>query len=171
MKRHLSTSSPSSRVRALTIALIVGALGLTAAAVAADGPKAPLRRLPTPAKANPSARAAIRDSMARHGNTMSSLMKAVVLLDRTTISTLALRIADEEVVARTEGGATEKLRAQLPKAFLDEQDHLRNSARELAKAVSQFETDTELADRFATLARTCVTCHSVYLGWTSDSAP
>jgi hypothetical protein len=130
-----------------------------------------LRRLPAPEKANPSARAAIRDRMARHGNTMSNLMKAVVLLDRTTISTLALRIADEEVVARAEGGATEKLRAQLPKAFLDEQDQLRNSARALAKAVSQFETDTELADRFGTLARNCVTCHSVYLGWTSDSAP
>jgi len=171
MKRHLSIPFPSSRTRALGLALIVGGLGLTAGAWAAEKAKVPLRRLPAPEKADPSARAAIRDRMARHGNTMTNLMKAVVLLDRTTISTLALRIADEEVVARAEGGATEKLRAQLPKAFLDEQDQLRNSARALAKAVSQFETDTELADRFGTLARNCVTCHSVYLGWTSDSAP
>jgi hypothetical protein len=166
MKRHLVRSF---RRPSLGVALIIGALGLTAVALAAE--KAPLRRLPAPEKANPTARAAIRDRMARHGNTMTNLMKAVVLLDRPTISTLALRIADEEVVARTEGGATEKLRAQLPKAFLDEQDQLRNTARALAVAVTQLEADTDLADRFGALARTCVTCHSVYLGWRSDPAP
>ncbi|HEX2659101.1 MAG TPA: hypothetical protein VHU40_12550, partial [Polyangia bacterium] len=83
MKRHLVRSF---RTPSLGVALIIGALGLTAVALAAD--KAPLRRLPAPEKANPTARAAIRDRMARHGNTMTNLMKAVVLLDRPTISTL-----------------------------------------------------------------------------------
>lgn len=132
---------------------------------------APLRRLPPPPQASAEVRAALQSRMVQHGKTMSSLVNAVVLLDRPTIATLAIRIADEEVVARAEGGGTDKLREVLPAAFLGEQDALKSAARELAKAAAEHQPDTVLADRFGVLTHTCVTCHSIYLGWHVERLP
>jgi hypothetical protein len=150
-------------LRSLGAVFLLGTLGVVGAALAADRPSAPLQRLPAPDKAAAAAHAAIQGRMARHGNTMSSLVKAIILLDRPTILTLAGRIADEEVVARIEGKESEKLRTVLPPEFFAEQDDLRNAARDLAAAAAQRNSDIDLADRFATVARTCVKCHSVYL--------
>jgi len=130
-----------------------------------------LRRLPAPANAAAEARAALQSRMVQHGKTMSSLVNAVVLLDRPTIATLAVRIADEEVVGRAEAGGTDKLRQVLPSAFLGEQDALKTAARELAKAATEHQPDSTLADKFADLTRTCVSCHSIYVGWRTGPLP
>jgi hypothetical protein len=132
---------------------------------------APLRRLPAPANAAAEARAALQSRMVQHGKTMSSLVTAVVLLDRPTITTLAVRISDEEVVGRAEAGGADKLRQVLPSAFLGEQDALKAAARELAKAATEHQPDSTLADRFADLTRTCVSCHSIYVGWRTGPLP
>lgn len=99
---------------------------------------------------------------------MSNLVRALVLLDRPTIANLALRIADEEVIARAEGGGPDKLRTLLPKEFFNEEGALQNSARDLAAAASNKEADSVMADRFAAVAKTCVSCHSIYLHARSD---
>ena len=130
----------------------------------AGGPsRAPAVRLPAPENLSAATRAEVRARMGRHGNTMSTLVSALVLLDRPSIATLAGRIADEEVVARVEGGGPDKLKLSLPKEFFVEQDALQNNARELAAAAAHGDADSVMADRFATVAKTCVACHSVYL--------
>jgi cytochrome c556 len=87
----------------------------------------------------------------------------VILLDRPTITVLAQRIADEEVVARVEASGSKKWDARLPKGFFTEQETLRAAARDLATSAAHGGADNVMADRFATVARTCVACHSVYL--------
>lgn len=99
---------------------------------------------------------------------MSNLVRALVLLDRATITRLAGRIADEEVVARVEGGGADKLRSLLPKEFFIEESSLQTNARDLAAAAASSSADSVLADRFATVAKTCVACHSIYLHSPSD---
>jgi cytochrome c556 len=99
---------------------------------------------------------------------MSNLVRAVVLLDRPTVLALAQRIADEEIVARAGAATQGTKRLPLPFQFFTEQDALRSAAQQLAAAAAQgndglVASDSALADRFATLARTCVACHSAYL--------
>lgn len=108
-------------------------------------------------------RAELHARMSRHGSVLSNLVKAVVLLDRPTIAVLAGRIADEEVVARTEADGSKKWEARLPKGFFVEQDALRAAARDLAASAVDGASDDTTADRFASVAHTCVACHSVYL--------
>jgi hypothetical protein len=108
-------------------------------------------------------RAELQGRMARHGNVMSNLVKAVVLLDRPTVTILAQRIADEEVVARVEANGAKKWESRLPKGFFTEQEALRAAARDLATSAAHGGADSIMADRFAAVARTCVACHSVYL--------
>ena len=144
-------------------AAIIGVLAvdlLAAGASAEAAPPAPpaAKSLPAPEHISPEARQLIKVRMGQHGATMENLMKAVSVLDRPTIRALSLRIADEEVVARS-GGAGGKL----PAAFFAEQDKLAASARQLAAAAVQGGDDKALADRFAEVAHTCVGCHSAYL--------
>jgi hypothetical protein len=136
---------------------------------AAETP-APAQRLPQPDHVSQETRAEIKGRMARHGETMSSLVRSVVLLDRPTIRVLAVRIADEEVIARV-GAAGEPKRPPLPREFFAAQDELSASARELAVAAKQGGDDRAIADRFAAVTRTCVTCHSAYLHGRPDAIP
>ena len=106
--------------------------------------------------------------MTRHGGTMSNLVRAVVLLDRPTVVTLSQRIADEEIVARAGTTTQDGKRLPLPYQFFTEQDAMRSAAQQLAGTAAHSPdgltaSDSALADRFATLARTCVACHSAYL--------
>jgi hypothetical protein len=100
--------------------------------------------------------------MARHGETMSNLVRSVVLLDRPIIRILATRIADEEVIARV-GSGREQRRPPVPRDVLLAQDELSGSARQLAAAAVEGGDDKILAERFAAVTKTCVTCHSAYL--------
>lgn len=155
----------------LLLSLAVGAFAAFAVPTQA-GPKSrpPAVRLPAPDNVSAATRAEVRDRMGRHGNTMSNLVRALVLLDRPTIATLAGRIADEEVVARVEGGGDDKLRVLLPKAFFEEERSLQTNARDLAAAAASKQSDNELADKFSAVAKTCVTCHSIYLHAPSEAA-
>jgi hypothetical protein len=136
---------------------------------AAEAP-APAQRLPAPDHLSPQLRTELQARMARHGETMSSLVRSVVLLDRPTIRVLAGRIADEEVIARA-GGAGETKRPPLPREFFAAQDDLSASARELAAAAKQGGDDKLIAERFAAVTRTCVTCHSAYLHGRPEVVP
>ena len=147
-------------IRALVSVAIVGIASLSEASA---GPKGPLLHLMPPEHVAASTRADLRARMSRHGNGVSTLVRAVVLLDRPTITTMAQRLADEELLARDEAQSVDIWRPLLPKAFFAEQNDLRESARNLARAAAQGESDNALADRFATLTRTCVRCHGAYL--------
>jgi hypothetical protein len=148
-------------------ALMVAARAATPASAAPAPAPAPAARqtLPGPEHISPEARAELKARMGRHGNTMSNLVRALVLLDKPTIRTLAGRIADEEVVAGVEATAPGGKKLELPAQYIAEQNRLRTVAQQLAAATLEPDRDADLvlADRFATLAHTCVACHSVYL--------
>jgi len=125
------------------------------------------RPLPAPEYLPPEARAELRARMGRHAATLSSLVQALVLLDRPAIRALASRIAEEETAARLSAPTKSGKPLPLPPQFFTELDALRDNAQQLATAAAQpssgRDDDRELADRFAALARTCVGCHSAYL--------
>lgn len=155
---------------AMSVSLVIGlVLGGAGSSQRADAAEAPRRHLPSPEHIESATLTQLRERMGRHGNTVSNLVRAVVLLDRPTVRTLAGNIADEEIAAGTWASintwATIKgnKRLPLPNEFYEQQDALRVSARELAAAALPGGDDNALADRFATLTRTCVACHSVYL--------
>lgn len=164
MKTHPTDSTRSWRRPALRVALLGALLGLTSLAWAANSrPRPPLLHLLPPENIAQTTRADLRARMNRHGNVMTGLVKAVVLLDRPTVTNMARRIADEELLARAESPADDPWRPLLPKAFFIEQDALRSAARELAQAAAQGDPDDVLAERFGALTRTCVRCHGSYL--------
>lgn len=109
--------------------------------------------------------------MGQHGVTMSSLVRAVVLLDRPTIRTLAGRIADEEILAQTGKPRRDRRPLPLPPEFPAEQTRLSLAARDLAVAAKDGGDDRALAERFAALTSACVTCHSVYLHGRPEPGP
>ncbi|HVZ72866.1 MAG TPA: hypothetical protein VHJ20_10870 [Polyangia bacterium] len=143
-------------------AAVAGSLaaGLAGATVQ---PRGPLLHLDPPANVTAATRAELRARMNRHGSSMSSLLRAVVLLDRRTVATMAQRIADEELLARQEERGLDRWRPLLPRGFFIEQDALRTAARELALAATDGSPDAVLADHFGALTRTCVRCHGAYL--------
>jgi hypothetical protein len=107
--------------------------------------------------------------MGRHADTVSTLVRSVILLDRPTIRTLATRIADEEAIGRATSDPQAK-RPPLPRGFVVEQGELSLVARQLAAAAAEGD-DAALADRFSALTRTCVSCHSAYLHGRPDVQP
>ncbi len=125
-------------------------------------PAAPAQHLPAPEHVTPDTRTEMKARMARHGETMSNLVRSVVLLDRPTIRILATRIADEEVIARI-GSGREAKRPPLPRDVLVAQDELSGSARQLAIAAVEGGDDKILAERFGAVTKTCVSCHSAYV--------
>lgn len=149
----------------------VGSLAVAGAGVgrAAEAP-APAQRLPAPEHVSQEIRSELKGRMARHGETMQTLVRSVVLLDRPTIRSLANRIADEEIIARV-GAAGGPKRPALPPEFFAAQDELSTSARQLAAAAKEGGDDRAIADRFATVTRTCVTCHSAYLHGRPEPLP
>jgi hypothetical protein len=156
-----TASVAMSITRTRTVAFALAALLVVAAAHAASDAPVPAQRLPAPEHVSPEARAEVKARMARHGETMSNLVRAVVLLDRPTIRVLATRIADEEVIARV--GSGDQKRPALPRDFFAAQDELSAGARQLAAAAVAGGDDKVLAERFASVTRSCVTCHSAYL--------
>jgi cytochrome c556 len=97
---------------------------------------------------------------------MMNLVRAVVLLDRRTIRSLAQRIAEEEIVARAGSPALGNARPYLPEAFFQQQEVLRAAAQDLAAAADATpetrDNDRVIAEKFAAVAQSCVACHSAY---------
>ena len=143
-----------ARPRTMRLVLIASMLTLAGLSQANIRPRGPLLHLLPPDNVAAATRADLRARMGRHGNTMSTLVRAVVLLDRPTVETMAQRIADEELLARAESGGLDPWRPLLPQEFFVEQSALRNSAHELAQAAARREPDGVLADRFGDLTRT-----------------
>ena len=119
----------------------------------------PARHLPAPEDVAPQTRREVKARMAQHATLMQSLVRAVVLLDRPTVAVIADRVAGDQTFAAS---ATSSLSLS-PEVF-GAQDAFAAAARELAFAAATTRTnDAVLADRFAALTRTCVTCHSGYV--------
>ena len=149
--------------RGLAISLGVMALLVVTATRAADEPAQVAQRLPAPEHVTAETRAELHARMGRHAESMSNLIRAVVLLDRPTIRALASRIAEEELITRSNKTILERRRLNLPHEFFAEQTALSVAARDLAGAAADGGDDAALADRLSALTRTCVGCHSVYL--------
>jgi cytochrome c556 len=153
----LTTKRKTTLLLPLALVLVV-----TGTAISALAPRV-ASKLPPPEHVTAETRAELKSRMAVHGTTMSSLVQAVVLLDRPAIKTLATRIADAEVIARSDATGAGKRALALPDEFFVQQTKLADAARQLAAAAANAGEDAALADQFATLTRTCVTCHSAYL--------
>lgn len=149
-------------MRPLTLASLFAVLFVVPGHFSAEGARAATKGLPSPEHVPLGAQNELKDRMARHGGTMSQLVRAVVLLDRPTVRVLAGRIADDDLVA-TLDRSSERRRLQLPKEVFLEQSALSAAARDLAAAAVDGSDDRVLADRFSAVTRTCVTCHSGYL--------
>lgn len=147
----------------------VALLGIAGAGAAVGAEVA--RRLPAPEHVTAETQAEIDARMRRHGETMSNLVRAVVLLDRPSIRALASRIADEEIIARASKATRENHQLGLPSEFFAEQTVLTGTARQLAAVAADQGDDEMLAQRFSQLTQTCVRCHSVYLHGRPEPQP
>jgi hypothetical protein len=136
--------------------------------------QAPAKKAPPPKKAetkglrqpdylNELARQLLRQRMTRHGEDMTRLLQAVLLLERDVAKDLAQSIANEPRITRPTPDARDELNSALPEQFFVKQDELRERAKALAQAASQGSPDDVLALRLGDLTRTCVGCHSAYL--------
>lgn len=168
-----TTSDPRPAGKTLPIlrlACVLVPLALVAGARNGTDVPGAAKRLPPPEHVSRETSVEIQARMARHGAVMTNLVRAVVLLDRPTIRLLANRIADEEVVARI-GAARERKHPALPPEFFAFQDELATDARQLAESAAEGGDDRILAERFAMLTRTCVSCHTAYLHGQPEPGP
>jgi hypothetical protein len=117
-------------------------------------------RLAEPASIPAIARQILRTKMERHDAQMRALVTRVVLLDDDGIARAAGEIFDEPALAPPVGG--DDLNNLLPKSFFVLQDELRSRARRLV-AASMAHDHAVIADEFAALAKSCVSCHQIYL--------
>src|SRR3954468_22665236 len=132
-------------------------------------PKSTAReQLAVPASLPPIARQILKTKMARHELQMRTLVSRVVLLDDDGIARAAGEIFDEPALARPV--AVDELNGMLPGAFFALQDELRSRARRLV-AASMAHDHAAIADEFAALAKSCVSCHQVYLHGDALPAP
>ncbi len=154
----------------LRLTCALAALSLVAAVRNGTDVPGAANRLPPPEHISHETSVEIQARMARHGEVMTNLVRAVVLLDRPTVRRLANRIADEEVIARA-GSARDPKHSALPPDFFTFQDELATDARQLAEAAADGGDDRILAERFAALTRTCVSCHTVYLHGRPEPGP
>jgi hypothetical protein len=116
--------------------------------------------LAAPASIPAVARQALRTKMARHEVQMRTLVSRVVMLDDDGVARAAGEIFDEPALARPVAG--DELNGLLPARFFALQDELKARARRLVAASTSRDHAT-IADEFAALAKSCVSCHEVYL--------
>jgi hypothetical protein len=125
-------------------------------------------RLADPSGIPEAARQVLRTKMGRHDFQMRAVLSRVVLLDDDGIARAAGEIYDEPALARPVGG--DELNQLLPERFFQLQDELKAHAKKLVIA-SQAHNRAAVADEFAGLARTCVSCHDVYLHGSGSVSP
>jgi hypothetical protein len=106
------------------------------------------------------ARQVVKSKMARHDDQMRALMSKVVLLDDDGIARAAGAIFDEPALARPIVG--DELNGLLPERFFVLQDELRAQARRLVIASGKHDREA-VANEFGGLAKSCVSCHQVFL--------
>jgi hypothetical protein len=116
--------------------------------------------LPASTAIPPAARQVVRSKMVRHDAQMRALLSRVVLLDDDGVARTAGEIFDEPTLARPL--ADDELNGLLPERFFVLQDELKARARRLVIA-AQKRDHAAIADEFGALARSCVSCHQVFL--------
>jgi hypothetical protein len=116
--------------------------------------------LPASVSMPPAARQVVRSKMGRHEAQMQALVSRVVLLDDDGIARAAGEIFDEPALARPIAG--DELNGLIPDRFFALQDELRARARSLVAASGRHDRDA-VAEEFAALARSCVSCHQVFV--------
>jgi hypothetical protein len=112
------------------------------------------------------ARQVVRSKMARHEAQMKALVSRVVLLDDDGVARVAGEIFDEPALARPIGG--DELNGMIPERYFALQDDLRARARQLVIASSSHNREA-IANEFAAIAKSCVSCHQVFIY--GDNAP
>ena len=123
--------------------------------------------LPQPASLPPAARQVLKAKMGRHDTQMRRLLAAVIVFDDDVVARVAGEMFDEPALARPVTG--DELNGLLPERFFVLQDDLRSRARALVIATQQ-RNRAVVADEFAALTRSCVSCHDVYLNATGPAA-
>ena len=142
----------SSGVLAVVVAL---ALFLRPARSIHKGPEmAVAERIPTPA------RAVIASKMRRHAEQLPELVSYMVVLDYDGVARTAGAIFDEPRLARPLDG--DELNGVLPERFFVLQDALQAAARAAVEAAARRDPHA-ISAATATLTRTCVDCHALYL--------
>jgi hypothetical protein len=117
-------------------------------------------QLPSSASIPPAARQVVRSKMARHEAQMKALVSRVVLLDDDGVARVAGEIFDEPALARPVGG--DELNGLIPERFFLLQDELRERARQLVIASSGHNREA-IASEFAAIAKSCISCHQVFV--------
>lgn len=153
---------PVTVIGSVVLAGIVGALLFLR-----PRPTAHHDSLPEPASLPPAARQVIKSKMGRHDTQMRRLISAVIVLDDDDVARVAGEIFDEPALARPVAG--DELNGMLPERFFVLQDDLRSRARALVIATQQ-RNRAALADEFAALTKSCVTCHDAYLNESGAAA-
>ncbi|HXU04783.1 MAG TPA: hypothetical protein VN903_27660 [Polyangia bacterium] len=116
--------------------------------------------LPASAVIPPAVRQIVRTKMARHDHQMRELLTRVVLLDDDGVARVGGEVFDEPALARPLAG--DELNGLLPERFFVLQDELKARARRLVIAGGKRDHDA-IADEFGALAKSCVSCHQVFL--------
>lgn len=106
----------------------------------------------------------LRDRMARHGDSMETLLWATLNLQHTLIIQHSEWVAAETGIPRPpQADASDPINQVLPARFFELQDDLRRYAGELGRA-AQRRDDEGIARAYGQLATTCIRCHGLYLG-------
>jgi hypothetical protein len=108
----------------------------------------------------PAARQVLKSKMGQHDDQMRALLSRVILLDDDGVARAAGAIFDEPALARPVAG--DELNGLLPERFFVLQDELRAQARRLVIASGKRDHEAA-AHEFGQLAKTCVSCHQVFL--------
>jgi hypothetical protein len=119
-----------------------------------------LLEMAPPGDIPPAMRSVLEKRMERHGAQMGELVSRLVILDYDGAARVAGAIYDEPTLARPLAG--DELNRFLPERFFVLQDELKSQTRQVVKAAAK-KDPVKLAEEFATLTKTCVLCHSVYL--------
>jgi len=106
--------------------------------------------------------------MMRHGDEMTALTSAVLMLEYDLTNTLASELSGEPKLGRPAPGETGTLNALLPAEFFAQQDALTESAKGLALA-AQRRDDAAIVASFGDVTKSCVGCHSAYLNAAVDA--
>jgi hypothetical protein len=108
----------------------------------------------------PQALSILESKMARHDEQMNDLLARVLMLDDDGIARAAGSIFDEPELTRPALG--NELNALLPDRFFALQDDLRQHARRLVAASGRHDRPA-VAEEFGALAKSCISCHEIYL--------
>jgi Cytochrome C' len=169
MKAHLQHASSRRPQLAWLLACAACAPSATSAPVsnASAGGEEVANATPTPAlpvreDLPVEAHEVLASRMMRHGDQMSAMMLAVVLLDYEVVRLLTSKMISEPLLGRPAAGDEHSLNGMLPASFFVHQDQMLAATRTLAAAAAQTD-DLKLVAAFNDVSRSCVGCHSAYL--------